>query len=439
MKLARFIQTQMDQLLEDFSEAALEIAPELKGLDKRALEDHAREMLEFIVEDLQTAQTDQESASKALGKAKNPISLAGDQHGTGRHGQGLSMLQTIQELRALRARVMKAWGECQHGLDTDDIEQLLRFNEAIDQLIVSSVASYSVLKEQDTHLLEAMLEASPDASAIFDVDGKFRFLNAPMAYLANTTARNAVGKTSHELTLGLARELHNAIAATVSSGKPQHKLFQYTSPSGKEFYFDCQLVPVFNKKREIRAVAKTTRDITERKQAEQEIWRTANFDSLTGIPNRRLFLDRLDQSLLEAERKGRTFALLFIDLDRFKQANDELGHKVGDQLLKQVAKRIDTRVREMDTFARLGGDEFTLILKEVTREEAKKVADELLASLEEPFSVDGHQVQISGSFGVALYPADGETADQLMHNADQAMYDAKDDGGHQVRLHQTQA
>jgi len=117
----------------------------------------------------------------------------------------------------------------------------------------------------------------------------------------------------------------------------------------------------------VEAVVKTSRDITERKQTEDRAWQNANFDSLTGLPNRRLFLDRFEQNLLEAERKGSSFAVLFIDLDRFKQANDQLGHESGDRLLAQVAERISTKVRAMDTVARLGGDEFTLILKETGR------------------------------------------------------------------------
>lgn len=438
MKLARFIQTEMEQLLKDWKEAALEIAPELRGEDSRALEDHARAMLEFIIEDLLTPQTNRESARKALGKARSPASLAGEQHGSGRHNQGLSMIQMIQELRALRARVMQAWVDAQQGLSTTDTDELLRFNESIDQLIIISVTSYSALKEQETRLFEAMLKVSPDPSAIFDADGKLLFLNTPMAELANTTSPEAVGKTPLELELapGFAEELHDAIVATVTMGEFQRRELHYALPSANHLYFDCQLVPVFDEWNEIKAVAKTSRDITERKQAENQIWQNANFDSLTGIPNRRLFLDRLEQSLLEAKRQDRQFALLFIDLDRFKQANDQLGHTSGDRLLVQVAERISTSTRAMDTVARLGGDEFTLIFKDMGHEGAKKAAEKVLARLERPFSIDSHQVHLSGSIGIALFPSDGKDIDELVHNADQAMYAAKKRGGHQVLLHQ---
>lgn len=437
MKLAQFIQTNMEHLLEDWEEAVLEIAPELKGKDSLALRDHACEMLEFIAQDLSTSQTREESESKALGKGKDSTSNIGAEHGIHRSQQGMSMLQMVQELRALRARVIRAWGVEQRGLHEEDIDELVRFNEAIDQLIANSIESFSALKDQVTRLIEAMLKASPDPAAVFEPDGKYLFRNTAMADLVGETPQEAIGKTPLELGLDLAAGLHEAIATSVATGQTQHREYHHRSSSGRELYLDCQLVPVYNDRNEIEAVVKTSRDITERKQTEYQVWRSANFDGLTGLPNRRLFLDRLEQTLLEAERKGASFALLFVDLDRFKQANDQLGHRAGDQLLVQVAERMSTRVRAMDTVARLGGDEFTLILKETDSDGAKKAAKALLISLEQAFDIDSHQVHISGSIGVALFPDDGKDVDQLMHNADQAMYAAKDHGGQQVQAYES--
>ncbi|MBL3558211.1 MULTISPECIES: putative bifunctional diguanylate cyclase/phosphodiesterase [Marinobacter] len=437
MKLVQFIHAEMEQLLKDWEEAALEIAPELRGEDTRALEDHAREMLEFITEDLKARQTDRDLARIAEGNANSSVSIAAEKHGSERHNQGLSMLQMIQELRALRVRVMQDWREAEQGLTTDDIGELLRFVEAIDQLISDSVASYSLRKEQQTRLFEAMLKVSPDPSAIFDPTAKVLFLNHPMADLASTQVHEAIGKTPLELSLGFATDLEDAIAETVITGQFQRREFHCPLPSGSGRYFDCQLVPVFNDQHEVEAIAKTSRDITERKQAEHQVWTSANYDSLTGIPNRRLFLDRLEQNLLEAERRGNSFALLFIDLDRFKQANDQLGHRGGDQLLAKVAERISSNVRAMDTVARLGGDEFTLILKETDREGAMQTAKALLANLEGVFDVDSHRVHISGSIGLTVFPDDARDVDQLMHNADQAMYAAKEQGGHQVQVYES--
>ncbi|TVP53242.1 MAG: EAL domain-containing protein [Halomonadaceae bacterium] len=433
MKLTQFIHTEMEQLLEDWEAAALEIAPELKGQGSRALRDHAREMLEFITADLLTSQTSEESASKALGKGRTTEGVNGE-HGSERFRQGLSMLQMIQELRALRARVCAAWGKKEQGLAGSDIEELIRFNEAIDQLIAHSVASYSARKEQETRLVETMLKASLDPMAIFSPDGRHLFANQAISDLVNAPLQEVIGKTSLELGMDLGRGLQDEITKTVATGLTQRREFKHCSPSGREFYFDCQFVPVFNDQNEVEAVVKTSRDVTERKQADYQAWRSANFDALTGIPNRRLFLDRLEQTLLESRRKGSPFALLFIDLDRFKQANDKLGHLAGDRLLAQVAERISTRVRAMDTVARLGGDEFTLIMKETGREGAKDAAKALVTSLERPFQIDFHRVHISGSIGLTVFPEDGKDVDRMMHNADQAMYAAKARGGQQVQI-----
>ncbi|NMT65011.1 putative bifunctional diguanylate cyclase/phosphodiesterase [Marinobacter orientalis] len=436
MKLAQFIQTETEQLLEDWEEAALEIAPQLKGKESPALRHHARSMLEFIAEDILSFQTCEESARKALGKGNAPASDIGAEYGTRRFQQGLSMLQMVQELRALRARVTRAWGSEQRSCTAKEIDELVRFNEAIDQLIANSVSSFSAFKEQETRLIETMLKASLDPAAIFDPDGRHLFLNKAMADLVDVPQSDMIGKTPRELGLDFAADCHDAVDTTVTIGQTQRREWHHCLPSGRELDFDCYFVPVFNDQNEVEAVVKTSRDITERKQTEDQSWRNANFDSLTGIPNRRLFLDRLEQTLLEAQRKDSSFALLFIDLDRFKQANDQLGHKAGDRLLRLVTERISATVRAMDTVARLGGDEFTLILKETGREGAKQAAETLLVSLERAFDVDSHRVHLSGSIGVTLFPDDGKDADKLMHNADQAMYAAKEHGGQQVQVYE---
>ncbi|WP_152207372.1 EAL domain-containing protein [Marinobacter changyiensis] len=435
MKLAQFIQTNMERLLEDWEEAVLEIAPELKGEDSRALRDHAREMLDFITEDLLTFQSKEEVARKAVGKGKHLVSGIGEKHGKHRLRQEMSMHQLVQELRALRARVTKAWGDEQGGLTTKDIDELVRFNEAIDQLVATSMSSFSALKNQVTRLFETMLKASPDPAAVFEPDGKYLFLNDAMAGLVDATHRDVVGKTPKQLNLELASGIHDAITKSVTTGQTERWEHRHCFPSGDEAYLECQFVPVFDDRNEIEAVVKTSRNITERKQAEHQIWRSANFDLLTGLPNRRLFIDRLEQTLLEAQRLDSSFALLFVDLDGFKQANDQLGHKAGDQLLAMVAERLVTRVRAMDTVARLGGDEFTLILKETDREGAEEAANALLTSLERTFEVDSHRVHVSSSIGLAVFPGGGTDVDQLMHNADQAMYAAKEQGGQQVQAY----
>ncbi len=168
------------------------------------------------------------------------------------------------------------------------------------------------------------------------------------------------------------------------------------------------------------------RDITDRKRAEEVISYQAYHDILTDLPNRMLFKDRLGLAVIQAKRKQGELAVMFIDLDRFKLVNDTLGHVKGDELLQQVAQRLKECLRRGDTLARQGGDEFTIVLPELRdREDAKAIADKFLACMTEPFDLDGHEVHISASIGIAIYPGDGETIDELLRHADIAMYQVK--------------
>nr|WP_186338892.1 diguanylate cyclase [Mariprofundus sp. NF] len=177
----------------------------------------------------------------------------------------------------------------------------------------------------------------------------------------------------------------------------------------------------------LKNVADTLAIVIERKLAEQELDQLAHIDMLTGLPNRSLFYDRLDQILAMANRQRSGFALFFLDLDHFKEINDTLGHDMGDLLLRQTANRLLGCVRKSDTVARLGGDEFTVILTETKRPPGcvELVANNILKSLLEPFELSGEHCKIGCSIGIAIYPEDGEDRETLLKHADSAMYHAK--------------
>lgn len=177
------------------------------------------------------------------------------------------------------------------------------------------------------------------------------------------------------------------------------------------------------------------RDISEQKLAQQRIEQLAHYDALTRLPNRSLFYDRLGQSIMMAKRNQRSIALLYVDLDGFKQVNDKLGHHIGDLLLVKVAERLRLCARESDTLARLGGDEFTMILNDThEREAVAMVAKKIIESIAEPFDLDGHAVRIGVSIGIASYPGDTETVGALLIVADKAMYAAKAAGKNTYRF-----
>ena len=168
------------------------------------------------------------------------------------------------------------------------------------------------------------------------------------------------------------------------------------------------------------------RDVTERKRLDAELQRLAHFDTLTGLPNRKLFMDRLSQALARARRDGTPLAVLFCDLDGFKRINDTLGHAHGDELLREVAARLERRTRDGDTVARFGGDEYTIILSQLTRAgDAALVARKLLAELTGPLQLGGMTMQITASIGIAIWPRDGDDQEALVRCADMAMYRAK--------------
>jgi diguanylate cyclase (GGDEF)-like protein/PAS domain S-box-containing protein len=170
-------------------------------------------------------------------------------------------------------------------------------------------------------------------------------------------------------------------------------------------------------------------DITKKKANDELIWKQANFDALTGLPNRRMFHDRLRIEMKKSDRSGMAMGLIFIDLDHFKEINDTLGHDLGDALLKETAQRLTMSVRGTDTVARLGGDEFTVILSELNEpNDVTRIAQEILKRMEEPFKLGDNKAYISASIGATLYPNDGATVEALLKNADQAMYAAKQQG-----------
>ncbi len=176
-------------------------------------------------------------------------------------------------------------------------------------------------------------------------------------------------------------------------------------------------------------------DISELHASRKELEKLATHDPLTGLPNRILFQDRLEQALARAVRTGRSGALFFMDLDRFKTINDSLGHQVGDRLLQAVADRISAHLRRGDTLARMGGDEFTLIVEDLKRpEDVIHLLEKLQEEFRRPFTIDQHELRTTASIGVSIFPRDGGSTDELIKNADTAMYSAKDGGRDQYRF-----
>lgn len=205
---------------------------------------------------------------------------------------------------------------------------------------------------------------------------------------------------------------------------------------GTHFPQDLQISVLTNRQGKITHYVGAFSDITYRKNSEEKLRYMANYDSLTGLPNRTLFMDRIKHAIEVAQRNKHQMAVMFLDLDKFKTINDTLGHASGDILLREIARRLADCIRECDTAARLGGDEFTLVLEKINdRSEIKLITDRILQAVDTPINLAGHEVSVSASIGVVVYPDHGTDYKDLLRFADIAMYQAKSSGRNQAQLY----
>ncbi len=339
------------------------------------------------------------------------------------------MPEIFSEYQALRAAVVRLWAKSVSCQPASIRADLPRFNEAIDLALSRSVTAHVAEQERKIQRLDQVLSTVPDHACVLDPDGRFLYVNSALCSYFKLRPEQLVGKSLPELGVKSAELIESEIRGVVA--KREFIRFEISSEleSGRRVFHEYLFAPVINDSGEVEAVTGVARDITDQKLRGEAIWRQANFDGLTNIPNRHLFLDRLEHEVRHAERSGLGLALLFIDLDRFKEINDTLGHTTGDLLLQQAANRIRECTRSEDTVARLGGDEFTVILTGFQQpEDVRIIARKMVEKLAEPFQLGDEIVQISGSVGITLYPRDATAPADLVRNADKAMYAAKSAG-----------
>ena len=284
--------------------------------------------------------------------------------------------------------------------------------------------------EEALELASVIYGESAEAILITDEFNRIISVNQAFTRFTGYQVEEIIGKNPKLLSSGLQEAgFYQAMwHALVATGRWQGEI-KNRRKNGEVYDEWLTINTLYNKEGGVYRRIALFSDITQKKKNEALIWKQANFDALTGLPNRRMFRDRLDQDIRKSNRAHLPMALLFLDLDDFKEVNDTLGHDVGDQVLRETASRLSTCVRDTDTVARLGGDEFTVILGELDDISiVERVINEILMKLAEPFYLDLEVAYISASIGITLYPDDGTTADLLLKNADQAMYAAKDLG-----------
>ncbi|MBF0342008.1 MAG: diguanylate cyclase [Magnetococcales bacterium] len=279
--------------------------------------------------------------------------------------------------------------------------------------------------------MEAIVNTAPDAIVVVDEQGIIQSANQAAGRMFGHALAEMIGQNVSMLMPSPYREQHDQYLANYLTTR-KAKVLGVTQElvavrkNGTSFPVELTLSEVRLKDRTL--FTGILRDITERKEAEQKIFYQAHYDALTGMANRALFLSTLEDALKRAKANGRRLALIFVDLDRFKWVNDNLGHAAGDELLKSAAARIRESLEAGDTVARLGGDEFTAILPDVSLERASACARRILERLNEGFALEGKETCISGSLGVAFFPDDSQNLHELLKCADEAMYRSKKAG-----------
>lgn len=339
----------------------------------------------------------------------------------------LAVLDDSDEVVGLLGfRDMLASAEC---LYMQDLRQAL---EQRDQALAKS--------RENLQLAERVIDSSLEGIIITDPANRIEFVNRAFTHMTGYTAEEAIGRTPEILSSGR----HDAAFygqmwdALKRSGYWRGEIWNRRK-SGELYLEMLTITAITDDSGAVTHYAALFSDITHMRENEERIRKLAYYDALTGLPNRRLLEDRLELAIRHAHRNQSRLAVIFVDLDHFKEVNDALGHAFGDELLVMMSERLQLRLREDDTLARLGGDEFLILLPDLEEvDEVTRIARRLVEAVGEPCVIEGQEFRIGCSLGISLYPDDATTAEALVHNADVAMYRAKEEGRNGYRLYRNE-
>lgn len=312
-----------------------------------------------------------------------------------------------------------------------------------------AISHYVAVKEDITErkeTMEALLKSEEKLQSILDnttaivyvkdIQGKYLFINKQFEKLFHLKRAEVLDKTAYDLWPKEKADTFWANDRKVIEGKGSLEFDEVASHEDGQHTYISVKFPLFDSRGAVYAVCNISTDITHRKHMENVIRQMAYTDALTSLPNRILFKDRLVLTLSHARRNKEVLAVLFIDIDQFKEINDTLGHSAGDKLLQCIAARLKQSVRDSDTVSRFGGDEFNVLLPSINHtESATSIADKIVEIIKQPVSIDGTELFITASIGIAFFPDDGEDAETLLKHADVAMYQAKQSGRNNYKLY----
>ncbi|MDO9011600.1 MAG: EAL domain-containing protein [Gallionella sp.] len=289
--------------------------------------------------------------------------------------------------------------------------------------------------EESLFTLSFAMEQSPNSIVITALDGRIEYVNSTFKKVTGYSLDDVLGKNPRIQQSGkTSRETYADMWSHLTRGEPWQGELVNCRKDGSEYTEAVQISPVRQVSGRVTNYLAVKQDITEKKKAEERIERLAHFDQLTGLPNRSMLNARFKFALSLAQRSGEQLALMFLDLDRFKNINDTLGHAVGDQLLMEVARRLKATLRDEDTVSRLGGDEFIIVLPGIDANGAAHVASKLLEAVSLSWQFEQHELIATPSIGIAIYPDDGKDFETLSKHADAAMYRVKQEGRNDFRF-----
>jgi diguanylate cyclase (GGDEF)-like protein/PAS domain S-box-containing protein len=314
----------------------------------------------------------------------------------------------------------------------DRLESLL-LPKALRSIIERADRAAALYEEQDR--ARVTLDSIGDAVISTDLRTRVTFLNAVAERMTGWTRQEAVGRPVEEVFEAVdgatGEQVRKATEMAMHDATPVGLTPAYSTAHGGalEAPFEDSAAPIYGRQGEVVGSVVVFRDMGTARALSNRMFYLAQHDSLTDLPNRVLLNDRLNHAICLAHRRRRKMAVLFLDVDRFKHVNDSLGHEIGDRLLQSVAQRLLNCVRRSDTVSRQGGDEFVILLSEITQaQDAAVSAEKMLQALAAPHRIDQHELRVTGSIGIVVYPDDGTEADVLLKHADFAMYHAKDQG-----------
>lgn len=291
----------------------------------------------------------------------------------------------------------------------------------------------ALLKQTDVMLrkLSSAVEHSPTSIVITDRKGIIEYVNPAFIWMTGYVPDDVIGQSTRILKgVGQPDEFYRSMWETLMRGEVWRGEFHNKRKDGTLFWESASISPIIDHHGEITHFVAVKENITDKKKMLEQLEQLASFDILTALSNRRMFLERLAQSVELAGRTRQRFALLYLDLDGFKQINDNYGHEAGDLVLKTAASRLLDSVRRSDTVGRIGGDEFTIILGTINNsDDAGQVAEKILEAMRRPITLpDGTAGHIDASIGISIFPDDAANSDALMAAADNAMYEVKRNG-----------